>query len=135
MRFRSRIDAWLLTLLLFGILGMAYALVVTLLSDTTGNEKTIVVATTVPGILLIVSILLRTHYTVSDGKLRIVCGPFFKTISIVEITDITETHSPLSSPALSLDRLKITYGNNRRIMISPEDKKGFLRAIGKLSTD
>jgi hypothetical protein len=44
---------------------------------------------------------------------------------------VEETRNPLSSPALSLDRLKITYGNGKRIMISPADKIGFLKAIGQ----
>jgi hypothetical protein len=32
----------------------------------------------------------------------------------------------LSSPALSLDRLKIDYSDARSIMISPEDRERFL---------
>jgi hypothetical protein len=31
-----------------------------------------------------------------------------------------------SSPALSMDRLEITYGPNKRMMISPENQEQFL---------
>lgn len=131
LRFRSRIDAWILILLIVAIAGMLFALFAVLGRSAGGTEALIVVAVTVPGIALIVSSLLRTHYTVADGRIRIVCGPFAWNVPIAEITAVKETHSPLSSPALSLDRLKISYGGNRCIMISPEDKRGFLKAIGK----
>jgi hypothetical protein len=35
----------------------------------------------------------------------------------------------LTSPAFSLDRLRIEYGRGRWIMISPRDKDGFLREL------
>ena len=63
--------------------------------------------------------------------LRIVAGPFRWKILLDEITSVEETRNPLSSPALSLDRLKICYGNGRHIMISPADTAGFLKAIGQ----
>jgi Bacterial PH domain/Sodium:solute symporter family len=45
------------------------------------------------------------------------------------------TRNPLSSPALSLDRLCIHYkvgGKRRMVMISPADKESFLRVIAAL---
>ena len=43
--------------------------------------------------------------------------------------DVVEpTRNPLSSPACSLERLWIRYGE-KQIMISPLDKAGFLRAL------
>jgi hypothetical protein len=128
-RFRSRIDSWILILLIIAIGGMMLALVAALMNGVRRTEALILMAIIVPGTLLIVSTLLRTHYTVADGKIRVVSGPFAWNVPIAEITDISETHSPLSSPALSLDRLRISYGRNKCIMVSPEDKKGFLRAI------
>lgn len=128
-RFRSKIDSWLLILLIVAVAGMLVAFVAVLSGNAPGTEKLIVAVLTFLGVLLIVSMLLRTHYTVDDEKLRIVSGPFRWTIAIPEITDISESHSALSSPALSLDRLKITYGRNRHILVSPADKKKFLKAI------
>ena len=133
-RFRSKIDSWLLVLLVFAIVGQVFAIVAVMSGDASGPEKMIVVAITVAGILLVASVLLRTHYTVSDGRVRIVSGPFAWTISISEIDDITESNNILSSPALSLDRLKISYRHNRHILVSPADKKGFLKAIEKYAT-
>jgi hypothetical protein len=42
---------------------------------------------------------------------------------------MTESRSPFSSPALSLDRLQIDYGAGKSILISPADKEGFIEAI------
>ena len=51
-------------------------------------------------------------------------------MSLNGIDSITPTRSPWSSPACSLDRLKIVYGiSQQSIMISPADKSGFLSAI------
>jgi hypothetical protein len=30
-----------------------------------------------------------------------------------------------------MDRIRIHYGENRRVMVSPADKAGFLQAIGQ----
>lgn len=128
-RFRSRIDSWIFILLIIAIGGMMVALVAALMNAVRGTEALILVAVTIPGIFLIISTLLRTHYTVADGNIRVVSGPFAWNVPIAEITDISETHSRLSSPALSLDRLRISYGRSKSIMVSPEDKNGFLRAI------
>jgi len=81
-------------------------------------------------IALIVWLTLGTYYTVDRGTLKIVAGPFRWKVPIEQISSVEATKNPLSSPALSLDRLRIRYGENRRIMISPADKAGFLKAIG-----
>ena len=47
----------------------------------------------------------------------------------IEIQDITPSRNILSAPALSLDRLKIRFGKRAFILVSPEDKDGFLRAV------
>lgn len=61
---------------------------------------------------------------------RIVAGPLRRKVPIGQIISVETTRSLRSSPALSLDRLLIRYRKNRRIMISPADKAGFLQAIG-----
>jgi hypothetical protein len=39
---------------------------------------------------------------------------------------VLATRSPLSSPALSLDRIRIDYGKGKSVMISPLNKADFL---------
>ena len=69
-----------------------------------------------------------TSYTVTREALLVQSGPFSWVVPLREISSIEPTRNPLSSPALSLDRLRIRYGA-REIMISPADKAGFIAVI------
>lgn len=117
--------------LVIAIVGQLLAVVAVLGADQPTPVPAIIVAIVVPAILLTISVLVRTHYTVAGDTLRIVCGPFRWSVPISEISEVVDSRSPLSSPALSLDRLKISYGHNKHILISPDDRNGFLRAIGR----
>jgi uncharacterized membrane protein YdbT with pleckstrin-like domain len=130
-RFKSKIDRWLLILLvaimIFEIFVMSIA------AMQSGDPRTAVglVAAALLIVALIGSLLIGTHYTVDGNTLRIVSGPFRWKVPIDKIQSVQATRSPFSSPALSLDRLRIDYGGRRRIMVSPADKAGFLRAINQ----
>lgn len=78
--------------------------------------------------------IFNTYYVVENDTLIIKSLVFRWKININDITQIEPTHNPLSSPALSLDRLKIYYMKNGEVasvMISPKDKEGFFQAINK----
>jgi hypothetical protein len=133
--FKSKVDLWIRILFIAVIvieiwsIGMA----ATQMPEPLVVTGMILLAITVVG--LMVWLMLGTRYVVDRGLLRIVAGPFRWKVPIDQITSVEATRNPLSSPALSLDRLRIRYGKNRRIMISPADKAGFLKAIGhELST-
>ncbi len=86
----------------------------------------------IPVILIygfVIWIFRTTYYVIEGSELLVRSGPFRWRVTISEIDDILPTRNPLSSPALSLDRLKISYSNGRSIMISPADREGFLKAI------
>ncbi|ENV81073.1 MULTISPECIES: PH domain-containing protein [Acinetobacter] len=76
--------------------------------------------------------VLNTRYIVTQDQL-IIHSMFLKwTISRSQIQQITPTHNPLSSPALSLDRLKIDYqkdGKTKSVLISPKNKQKFIEAL------
>jgi len=74
-------------------------------------------------------ILGGTKYTIAAPMLIVQSGPFRWQIPVAEITRIEPTRNPLSSPALSLDRLRITYGRNRACMVSPRDKDAFIAEL------
>lgn len=130
-RFPSKVDPWLFVLLVVIVSGLFLLLVTALITDMEMPARIVLALASLFGIGVIVPTLVRTHYTVGDDKLKIVSGPFRWTIALSDITHAEETRSPLSSPALSLDRIRVTYGKNRHIMVSPDDKTGFLRAIGQ----
>ncbi len=128
--FRSKADWWLVAALLLSAVAsiMAVIIVAAVESPWLGLAFS-------PLLLLSVGlptwILLATHYTLDATDLAIRCGPFHWRIPLREIRAVTPTHNPLSSPALSLDRLRIDSGRPTSIMISPYDKEGFLRELRK----
>ncbi|HSM31493.1 MAG TPA: PH domain-containing protein [Woeseiaceae bacterium] len=133
-RFKSKIDRWLLYLL---IAVMVFEVVVMSIAATQAQhrgEAIAMIAAALAIVVLLCSMLVGTHYTVDGSTLRIACGPFRWTVPIDAIESVEATRNPLSSPALSLDRLRIDYGK-RRIMVSPADKSGFLKAIGQDPAD
>lgn len=73
-------------------------------------------------------VLYGTSYRIADRELLVRGGPFRWRIPLDAIRSVTPTNNPLSSPACSLDRLRIAYGD-RALMVSPADKAGFLAAL------
>lgn len=81
-----------------------------------------------PFIALTLLPLFRTKYTLTESQLFINNGFFTQRIEIAKITKITPTRNIKASPALSLDRIKISYQDNS-VLISPKDKPLFLQEI------
>ena len=81
------------------------------------------------GALLPLWLVASTRYVVDADTLLVQCAGLRWRIPMAEITAVTPTNSALSSPALSLDRLRIDYGNGKSLMVSPQDKEEFLREI------
>lgn len=78
----------------------------------------------------LVWILRGTNYTLDGDKLIVRSGPFRWTIALADIRSVEKPGGFFgrgrSSPALSWDRLLITYGGGKRLMISPENQQQFL---------
>jgi len=129
-RFESKIDRWIFVLLVVVIITEAWAIGTAAMRAGDPLATTVIILVGIAVVALLVWLLVGTHYTVDRGTLRIVSGPFRWKVPVDQITSVEATNSLLSSPALSLDRLRIRYGERRRIMISPADKAGFLEAIG-----
>ena len=53
-----------------------------------------------------------------------------RTIPINAIKSIVKSRNIISSPAWSLDRLEIKYGDNKTVLVSPKNKAAFLSHIG-----
>jgi hypothetical protein len=129
-RFRSKIDLWVLVLIVVVIIVQLVAITLAISEAGEAGAATGLILAMIGVVGLMVWLLAATHYTVDRGYIRIVSGPFRWKVPVAEITSVTATRNPLSSPALSLDRICIRYGGRRRIMISPADRAGFLEAIG-----
>lgn len=130
-RFRSKVDTWILVLMIVAIVFQVFAVGAAALQAGDPGTTTGLILLVIGVSGLLVWLLVGTYYTVERDEIRVVSGPFRWKVPIGEITEVKATRNPLSSPALSLDRLAIHYGKRRRIMVSPADRDGFLKAIGK----
>ncbi|WP_406672523.1 PH domain-containing protein [Natronospira sp.] len=129
--YRSKIDTWLL-LVLLGVMGVcAYSGVNMFLS---GHEAWwSYLAVWGLGVLLPLWLLTGTYYVLSPERLIVRSGPVKWQVPVSEIRSIIPTRNPLSSPALSLDRLKINYGIGKYVMISPREREAFIQQLTELS--
>lgn len=129
--FNSKIDLWLLIVML-GAVSICLWIIV---DNWNAAPQYGALITALVGLALFVGIafplwiLVSMRYFLSDRHLRIRCGPFQWRVPIGEITSVERTNSALSSPALSLDRLRIEYGEGRAVLISPEPREEFLRQL------
>ncbi|HEY2773132.1 MAG TPA: PH domain-containing protein [Candidatus Binatia bacterium] len=113
----SKIDSWLIGV--FAVSGlMAGGACLPVLRTESWPALVVVLVTLAFALGLPSWLIVSTRYTLTDEELRIRSGPFRWTIALRSIRRVTPTRNPLSSPALSLDRLRIDY-DGRSIMISP----------------
>lgn len=91
----------------------------------------------VGGILFIIGLyaglLFPLKYGLDDTHLLVRFGVCRQRIPLVNVSEVYPTHNPLSSPALSLDRLHVQFGPSffKAVMISPADRDGFLNDLAE----
>ncbi|AWV98723.1 PH domain-containing protein [Arcticibacterium luteifluviistationis] len=77
-----------------------------------------------------------TFYRISETNL-IIKSSFLVNIDIpiTSIKSIIPSRSLLSSPALSLDRLEVSYGKYGSVLISPKDRALFLADLKEINPE
>jgi hypothetical protein len=123
MVFKSKMDWWLPTLMLI-VLGFPIGMGII--------EKEYLVS--VLFAIILAAVFIMFHYTVyrlQDGQLVV----WSTKIDIRTIRKINKTRNPISSPALSLDRIEIIYNKFDSILISPKDKQAFVEELLKINPD
>jgi hypothetical protein len=130
MKFPSKVDAWLATtLVLSTAVSLLAAYSIASREHGLGLLGPAMLAAIGAGLPL--WLLSSTNYFVHSGSLIIHCGPFSWKVPLSGITRIVPTRSALSSPALSLDRLRVEYGAGKIVLVSPQDPEAFMKAISE----
>jgi hypothetical protein len=125
--FRSKVDAKLWAI---GLAMPAVALIAIITSPRLSNGLLwLPVIATVFVAAIVVWVVLSTYYEFQGDALVAHSGPFSWRIPLKEISAVRESSSMRSGPALSMERLEIVFGAGRVLLISPEDKAGFLAAL------
>ena len=126
MVFRSKIDLWLMILLLAVVLSITLPLFwkfdwVNLIID-------------IPVILLFYDLFRNTKYVIEGSRL-VVKGGFLlcSTYDILSIRSILPTRTLLSAPALSMDRMKIELKGGDVVVVSPSRKREFVEELLKVN--
>lgn len=126
--FKSKVGWWyhLVVLLMAGICFKQFL----------GTDVITMVASAA-AVMLLLHILFNTWYKITEEGILVVHFSIFpeKRIAISEISAVEVSALPVSSPALSLDRLIIYKGERQWLMVSPVNKKEFVALLRKYNPD
>lgn len=78
----------------------------------------------------------QTRYKTQGDVLEVRCGILPKSrYDIKEIRKISKCDSWESAPAISMDRIRITFSNGKYVIVSPKDKTGFINELVEKNKD
>ena len=124
--YRSKIDRWLVVLVVTLGAVPTIALMGAAIYEPRLLEARwvfLILAATVGYVLWT---FLSTHYELDDRELVVRSGLFRWRVPLDSIESVRPSRNPLSSPALSLDRLEVRYGAGKWLLISPRERDRFL---------
>ena len=126
----SRIDLWLAIVVLLAVLSPLA--VVTVRGAGSGAEQVVVWVTALLPLLAGGLLLLPCRYTLASDHLHIRCGVIRQRIAYRDITGIAPSRNILSAPALSLQRVKVSYRRGRGQgfqLVSPRERERFMQTL------
>ncbi len=134
MFFRSTVDSWIY------VFAIALPLIViSTIAPSLANAEVSTILylalTIIPLVLIPAWLLMSTYYRVDSTIMRVQAGPFCWSIPLDQIRNVTAERSLSAAPALSANRLRIDYGRQRSIRVSPKNRAAFITAIGHQPTD
>jgi hypothetical protein len=125
--FKSKIDLLFLLPILVALIGAEAYMI----------SNAIIIGAIAVGIitLFVIYTCIDTLYVVTgDDKLKIKSGFLFqKEIYIKSIKKVRPTRDHSASPALSFDRLEISYNRYGRVVVSPNNQSEFIRELKEVN--
>ena len=134
MFFRSTVDSWIYVLAISLPLVVARAVAPALAKSDTSTILYIALAIA-PLVLMPAWLLISTYYRVDSAIMRVQAGPFSWSIPLDQIRNVTAERSLSAAPSLSINRLRIDYGQRRFILVSPKNRAAFITALGHRPAD
>ncbi len=133
--YSSKVDGWLgaLILLLFvgGLAGLAAGVYI-LINGGPAAGAWSAIGSGVFTVVLILGLVYPVKYTLTADQLQVRSGLLLSRYEYSVIKSAAPSRNFLSSPALSLDRIKIEYeGKVGFFMISPGDKEAFMKDLAE----
>ncbi len=125
--FRSKVDIWLLIVI--------YAIIIASVAPIAYSGD--ILESTIIAAILIVPItvyIFSIKYIVRGSSLIVKDGIFSHVYDINDLRSIKPTHTLLSAPAASFDRLEINFTHDT-LVVSPRDKEDFIRLLREATTN
>lgn len=128
--FASKVDWWLGAILVMLPLTMLGVLALALYQGSGAQAAVSILACGLVGALYGL-LIFPLRYGIGAQELIIRHGIVRQRVRLDAIKEVKPTRNPLSSPALSLDRLEIRTSHKwfNTILISPADREGFVQAL------
>jgi hypothetical protein len=129
--FPSKRDRWFVVIMIPAFAMMIFALVVLIPAKDFGAQL-IGLPLTILGLVVSVSVFVKTDYTIDGATLIARSGVFKWRVPIADIQRVYKTDDFTSGPALSLDRIMIVFNRGyerHELLVSPADAEGFIAAL------
>jgi hypothetical protein len=125
--YRSKVDWWLALILCVAPI-VSVAVCILLIMEGESSQVPFAAGSLALVAGLYFGLVIPMRYGLDDTFLHIRFGVFRKRIPLFSVLQVYPTRNPLSSPALSLDRLHVQFGEGMldAVMISPANRELFL---------
>lgn len=124
--FRSKVDAWLIAVIAAAVVFTAAQGFLMREASPEGSVASFSVAALVVAVFMALAVPCR--YTLERDHLYIRSGLIRQRIAYKDITGVEPSRNPLSAPALSLQRVKVSYKGWFQL-ISPLDRERFIQLL------
>jgi len=128
LRFESKVDTWLVAVLVASFALPVGLAVWHVTSSGLDRQAIALLLAVVPSALLVGFVFKNTYYVVTDEAIVANCL-FRRTVPLASVRSLRPTRNPISSPALSLDRIEIVSDSSGSLLVSPKDRHAFVNAI------
>ena len=130
MKFQGKVDLWAWALLIFVNVLVLWSVI----SAAGGEKEEIASVITALIVLVLVDLLMvpiyfRNYIYLGEQELLIVFGFIKKRIRYRNIELLEETHNPLSSLAMSLDRIYIHTNSGDDVLVAVKEKQAFIEEV------
>ena len=122
MVFKSTVDIWMAAIFICVPAIIVYGAIT--------EPDIVIIVVIIALIVLLATLFFGTKYVIIGNEL-IVHGGITKTkINIAQIRSLRPSKNPLSAPAMSIDRIEITFDPDMQVtLVSPKDKKLFVKEL------
>ena len=125
LRFRSKIDPWLIVPVGIGASIPAIIGVGRLMAGRSGVGTSLILI----GLAIAIASVCVVSYTITGDTIIVQRGPIRSRMPLNRLRELRSTRDAMAAPALSLDRIEIRTDRGRWLLVSPSDRDGFIRAI------